>query len=626
MKRLPKIIGSIAILAVGAQAHAASFAVDRIDPPHWWVGMTDTSLQLQVHGKDIRNSEVSIDYPGVKIDSVARLDGSPDWQHVYLSISPSTPAGKMKIVWKEGKKKVTKEYELKTRTRSRGAQGFSAADVLYMIMPDRFADGDPANNVLPGMRHQAKVDRSQQGDRHGGDLKGIADHIDYIDSLGVTAVWLNPVLENDMEGGSYHGYATTDYYRVDPRFGTNEEYTALIDSLHSRGIKTVMDMIFNHCGLYHPWMDALPASDWLNHPGEYVETNHKLSTVSDVYASDFDKDKAVGGWFVPVMPDLNQKNPHLMKYLIQNSIWWIEEAGIDGIRMDTYPYADKKAMAGWVDAVLAEYPDFNIVGECWFADPALEQYWQKGSPVSADDSRLPSVMDFALMLKSKNLKPYSEETNGWSGLNEIYSHLAMDFIYKDPMKVLRFLDNHDTDRLIDSIPSDLGSWKQAMTILLTVPGIPQIYYGTELLMHGTREGGDGNVRRDMPGGFPGDAVSVFNREGRSPLQNEALDFLSALLEWRKDKKAIAEGGMKHFATDNGLYVYRRGEGPDEVIVILNGRDKVTETDMSRYQEITAPGRKYKDALSGKEFTILDTENPVKSFSPREILILQRMAD
>ena len=322
------------------------------------------------------------------------------------------------------------------------------------------------------------------------------------------------------------------------------------------------------------------------------------------------------------MPDLNQKNPHLMKYLIQNSIWWIEEAGIDGIRMDTYPYADKKEMAKWVDAVMKEYPQFNIVGECWFADPALEQYWQKGSPVSADDSRLPTVMDFALMLKSQKLKPYKEQTNGWQGLNDIYSHLAMDYIYADPMKVLRFLDNHDTDRLLDSVPSDLGPWKQAMTLLLTAPGIPQIYYGTELLMSGTREGGDGNVRKDMPGGFPGDTGNVFTAEGRSQLQNEAYDFLSKILKWRKGSEAIAKGDMKHFATDNGIYLFRRKYGDKEAIVVLNGRDEANSADMSRYAEITDPGRRYRDVISGETVTLLNPENPAIEFSPRQIMILE----
>jgi len=622
MKLYQTISACIAILVCSNNVSVAKIAVDRIDPPHWWVGMADNSLQLQVHGKNIRPAGVSINYPGVTIDSIVRLDGTPNWQHIYLSIAPDTKPGKFKITWTEGKNRTSCEYELRARTRTTGAAGFDASDVLYMIMPDRFADGNPANNVLSSLRHQTPIQRDEQGARHGGDLKGIADNLPYIDSLGVTAVWLNPVLENDMEGGSYHGYSTTDYYRVDPRFGSNEEYTILIDSLHQRGMKMVMDMIFNHSGSEHPWIADMPSSDWINHPNEYVETNHKLSTISDRYASDYDLDRAVNGWFVKTMPDLNQKNPHLMKYLIQNSIWWIEEAGIDGIRMDTYPYADKAQMGHWIDAVLKEYPNFNIVGECWFADPALEQYWQSGSHVADTDSRLPTVMDFALMLKSQKAKPYKEQTDSWQGLNEIYSHLALDYIYKNPMRVLRFLDNHDTDRFLDSIPSDLGAWKQAMTILLTVPGIPQIYYGTEILMNGTRKGGDGNVRRDMPGGFPGDPISVFSPEGRTGLQNEAYNFLSRILHWRKSSNAIAKGDMKHFATDNGLYIYRRSTPGEQVIIVLNGRDSKTQADMSRYMEIASPGQKFMDELTGEEFVLIPEEGYIREFAPREIRILR----
>lgn len=628
MKTAPKLFGLAILLAASLQMEAAGFVVDRIDPPHWWVGMKDSTLQLQVHGKNLRDAVPSIRYPGVRIDSVVNLDGSSDWQHIYLTISPYTKPGQFLINWhkKKLRERQTFAYELRARdSGQKGARGFDSSDVLYMIMPDRFADGNPDNNYVAGLKEEYKIDRSEQGARHGGDLEGIRRNLNYIDSLGVTAVWLNPVLENDMEGGSYHGYATTDYYRVDPRFGTNDEYKSLIAELHARGIKTVMDMIFNHSGSSHPWLSSLPSSDWVNYPGEYVETNHKLSTVTDPYVSEYDKDKAANGWFVPTMPDLNQLNPHVMKYLIQNSIWWIEEAGIDAIRMDTYPYADKGKMGEWVKAVKAEYPDFEIVGECWFADPAIVSAWQSGSPLAekTGDSNLDVVMDFPLMLKMKGMKPLTEETNSWQGLNDIYSHLALDFIYKDPLKVLRFLDNHDTDRVLPALPDSLGQWKQAMTLLLTIPGIPQIYYGTELLMHGTREGGDGNVRKDMPGGFPGDTRDAFSSEGRTPLENEAYTFLSRLMQWRKGSEAVAKGSMKHFAPDNGLYVYQRTTPGDEVTVIMNGRDEETAADMSRYSEILHKDVVMKDILSGEEIIPLSGSDPVLTLAPREILILER---
>jgi len=625
-----KILTFVVLAGASLSASAGTF-VSKIDPPHWWAGMNDSSLQLQVYGPDIKYADVELaPYPGVSIDSVARLDGSGNYLFVYLNVAPDAKPGRLTLTFSEGKKKNSVKYDLLARREQKGAQGFDASDVLYMVMPDRFADGNPANNTDKSLRFPVGADRTDLNVRHGGDLKGIADHIDYIDSLGVTAIWFNPVLENDMPGGSYHGYATTDYYRVDPRFGTNAEYAALIDTLHGRGIKTVMDMIFNHCGSEHIWKRDVPASDWFNFPDGYVQTNYRLSTITDTYASDYDRKLATDGWFVETMPDLNQRNPHLMKYLVQNSIWWVEEAQIDGIRMDTYPYADRAAMGGWVDAVLAQYPSFNIVGECWFADPAGEMYWQKGSKLATKetDTRLPVVMDFAFMIKSRDLAPYREDTDPWNGLNKIYDHLALDYIYADPMQVLRFLDNHDTERMMLHEPESLDHWKQAQVILLTVPGIPQVYYGTELLMAGDRKAGDGNVRRDMPGGFPGDTVNAFTPQGRTGLQNEAYDFLSKLLKWRKGSKAVGEGKMLHFMPTNGIYLYKRyvPGTDDEVVVILNGCDKELDIDMSRYGQAVAPGAEYRDLLTGHVLVPLaaDPASRTMKFAPRQIFILEPM--
>lgn len=625
MKSLTNILILCGLLT---PAVGSAFSVDRIDPPHWWIGMHDSSLQLQVYGEDVKNSQFSVDYPGVTVDSVVRLDGSPNWQYVYLSISPEAKPGTMSLNWHEGKKTIRKEYELRGRKPQKGAHGFDAGDVLYLIMPDRFADGDTSNNVVKTMKYQAEVNRDDPNMRHGGDIAGIMQHLDYIDDLGVTAVWVNPVLENDMpgQGGSYHGYATTDYYAIDPRFGSNEEYAVLIDSLHNRGIKTVMDMIFNHSGIGHPWIGDLPGKDWLNFPDEFHQTNYRLSTITDPYASDYDKKISVDGWFVRDMPDLNQRNPHLMKYLIQNSIWWIEEAQIDGIRMDTYPYADEEAMAGWIDAVLAEYPGFNIVGECWFGDTAGVGRWQGGAPLSVasgSDTHLPTVMDFPLMIKSADLAPFKADTDPWNGLNKIYDHLALDFVYENPLRVLRFLDNHDTERMIQSEIDSLQNWKQALTLLLTVPGIPQIYYGTELLMSGTRQGGDGMIRKDMPGGFPGDKINSFSREGRTSLQNEAYDYIAAVNKWRKGSRAAAKGGMKHFMPDNGLYLYERRANDDSFVVVMNGRDIPIEVDMRRYDEVIPQGARYRDVVTG-ETIVLREANDIKIFTPRETRILERL--
>lgn len=615
------------LLAFASMSASAGIVVDRIDPPHWWVGMENPSLQLQVYGENIKTSDVQILGEGVTLDSIARLDGSEDYMFLYLNVSEDATPGEYTLLFNKGKEKTKVKYQLRPRKASyKGAQGFTAADVMYMIMPDRFADANPKNNKIEKMRFPVGADRSNLNVRHGGDIEGIIKHIDYIDSLGVTTVWVNPVLENDMPGGSYHGYATTDYYKVDPRLGSNQEYAEMIDSLHNRGIKTVMDMIFNHCGSEHIWFRNRPSKDWFNFPDEYVQTNYRLSTVTDPYASDYDKKLTVDGWFVEAMPDLNQNNPHLMKYLVQNSIWWIEEVGIDGIRMDTYPYADATRMGEWVLAIKKQYPDFNIVGECWFSEPAGEAYWQTKSKLSiaGEDTFLPAIMDFPLMVKSRDMGPYKEQTDPWNGLNKIYDHLALDYIYPDPLQLLRFLDNHDTERFILNEPETLDQWRQAIAIVLTVPGIPQLYYGTELLMSGDRRPGDGNVRRDMPGGFPGDKVNAFQRQGRSPKQNEAYDFISKILQWRKNSKAIAEGDMKHFMPTNGLYLYQRKAGDDKVIVVLNGVDSDNEVDMSRYTEIVTPGEKFVDILTGQTIELIGKENAKRIFLPRQIMILQKL--
>ncbi len=585
--------------------------------------MHNKSLQLQVYGKDIKNADVTCNYPGVTIDSVARLDGSQNYLFVYLNIAEQTKPGKLQLNFSDGKWHKKVAYELRSRTDNHGAQGFDSSDVLYMIMPDRFADGNPDNNIDKSMNFPSGANRSNLNLRQGGDLKGIADHIDYIDSLGVTTVWLNPVLENDMPFGSYHGYATTDYYKVDPRFGSNADYANLISALHSRGIKTVMDMIFNHSGSGHIWFTDRPSSDWFNFSDGFVPTNHKLGSLMDPYASSYDKKLTTDGWFVSEMPDLNQRNPHLMKYLIQNSIWWIEEVGIDGIRMDTYVYCDRDAMGSWVDAVLAEYPNFNIVGEAWYAASPRDAYWQTGSPLADTDSKLPTVMDFPFMVLSRDAKVYSENTDDWNdGFNKVYDHFALDFLYPDPNHVLRFLDNHDTERFLQTEPQNLDAWKQGVALLLTVPGIPQIYYGTELLMYGTRQNGDGYIRLPVPGGFPGDSINEFTRAGRSELQNQAYDFMARLLQWRKGSKAVSQGTMKHFAPNSGLYLYQRAHqaSGDEVVVMLYGRDQEGDVDMSRYAEVMPQGALYRDVLTGQEFKAEATAH----FPGRCVKVLQRI--
>ena len=571
------------------------------EPAFWWTGMKDKTVQVMINGDGVRDALPEINREGVRLDSVVRLD-SPNYLLLYLNIGSDAVPGKFPITLVNGKKKTRIEYEL----RARGAKQytpFSSADLLYLLMPDRFANGNTANDDDATLNHPVKSDRENPNGRHGGDIEGITKHLGYIDSLGVTAIWLTPVLENDMPGGSYHGYATTNYYKIDPRFGTNDDYCNMIAEAHKRGLKVVMDMIFNHSGVCHKWMTDMPSKDWYNHTDGSVLTNFRLSTANDPYRSDYDYDRTTNGWFVPAMPDLHQRNPPLLRYLTQSSIWCIEYAGIDGIRMDTHPYADPEGMSKWLAAVLNEYPDYNIVGECWYGEAAGTAFWQKGSRLNTTgiDSNLPTVMDFPTMMLARDA--FKTQSTRLTGLNAIYDRLALDYLYEDPQHVLTMLDNHDSDRFLLEMPENLGWWKQAFAFMLTTRGIPQMYYGDELLMHGSKEGSDGFVRRDMPGGFPGDKVNAFVDAGRTDMQREAWNFISRLANWRRGNEVISKGSLKHFMPENGVYVYERSYKGKRVVVMMNGTDSENVIDGTIYREIMPEGTTLTDILSGEKITI-----------------------
>ena len=586
--------------------------VTRIDPTNWFADMQDPTLQLMVYGKDIKFADVTTDYPNVKIDSLVRLD-SPNYLLVYLNLKGAKPGEVTLTFSNKNGKKTTKKFQLKAREMA-GAdrKGFDISDVLYMLMPDRFANGNPKNDVIKGMEDQL-CDRNEPSLRHGGDLEGLRQHLNYFTDLGVTALWLTPVLENDRpaDGGkhsTYHGYATTDYYRVDPRFGTNEEYKALVDECHKKGLKVVMDMIFNHCGDYHPWakhtridenrktIKDYPSKDWFNSPNYGLQTSYKLTPVLDPYASKVDMKETVDGWFVPSMPDLNQRNPHVIKYLIQNSIWWIETVGIDGIRMDTYPYADRQAMADWMKVLNKEYPNFNTVGETWVTEPAYTAAWQKDSKLSDINSNLKTVMDFAFFDRLSQAK--NEETDDWwKGWNRIYNSLCYDYLYTDPSSVMAFIENHDTDRYLGN-GKDSTALKQAYALLLTMKRIPQLYYGTEILMNGTKTETDGNVRQDFPGGFPGDKVNKFTREGRTKAENAMFDWTSRLLHWRQNNDVIINGSQTQFIPQHGVYALARQHNGKTVLTILNGKKADNQVDVARYAEVIGSHTTATDVLTG----------------------------
>ena len=610
-----RIFFLMALMAQMTTMSAAKTVVDRIDPTNWFVGMKNPQVQLMVYGKDIATvKDVTTDYPGVKIDSVVRLD-SPNYLLVYLNLNDAK-AGTMTL--KFDKKKV--EYTLKNREMSgKKRQGFTNADVLYMLMPDRFAQGANHNPQVPGMRPY-KEDRTKPSLRHGGDLNGIREHLDYFKELGVTALWLTPVLENDSPDSpngfsTYHGYATTDYYRVDPRFGTNEDYRRLCDEAHQKGLKVVMDMIFNHSGFEHPWTKDMPTKDWLNLPQwliesngtsnsqgtSFLQTSYKLTPVKDPYASKVDLQETVDGWFVPTMPDLNQRNEHLMTYLIQNSKWWIETVGIDGIRMDTYPYADARGMARWMKELDEEYPNFNTVGETWVTEPAYTAAWQKDSKLSEHNSYLKTVMDFSFFDKLSQAK--NEETDAWwQGLNRLYNSFVYDYLYEDPDHVMAFVDNHDTDRFLGN-GCDSLMLKQALALLMTVRRIPQLYYGTEILMNGTKEVTDGYVRKDFPGGFPGDDHNAFKAEGRTKAENDMFRWTSRLLHWRQGNECITKGKQTQFIPFNGIYVIARQYKGRTVMTILNGTTKPATLKVSRYAEVIGDTKRAKDILTNRYYDL-----------------------
>jgi len=580
---------------------AGAFDVQRMEPVNWWVGMENPTVQVLLYGKDIARCEVSVNYPGVTLQEVAQLE-NPNYLFLYLNVDKSAQAGAFDIVLKNGKQQQKQRFELWERNKKVGAQGFSSADVIYLITPDRFANGDATNDNLDDVM----VNRQRSGGRHGGDIRGIINHLDYIQELGFTTIWLNPILENRMPGGSYHGYSITDYYRVDPRFGSNADYVELIDLAHSKGMKVVMDMIFNHCGSSHWWMKDLPSSDWLNNRDEYVQTTHFKWTLMDVHAPQSEKDILVNGWFSRGMPDLNQRNRHLGRYLIQNSIWWIEYAGIDGIRQDTHPYADYDFMTEWCKEVEQQYPDFNIVGEAWYPRGTASAWWQRDNKINENNTQLKTVMDFDLAFTAA--KAFTDVCNSSegseAGLFKLYEVLAQDFLFPDPDNILVFLDNHDLGRFTLKEDKDLNKYKQAIAFLATTRGIPEIYYGTEILMTGTKKEGDGVIRTDFPGGWEGDPVNAFTAAGRTQQQNEAWNYMKKLLNWRKGSKPVTEGKLVHYTPDrSGCYVYARIREGQTVLVMMNGTDEDKSLDTKRFHEVIGNYTHGVDVVTGKDINL-----------------------
>lgn len=591
------VVIPVSVFMISVQVYAG-YTITRLEPPCWWAGMKNNRLELMVYGPEISDLKPVILDDMVKVRQVTAV-ANPDYLFILLEFNEAITSRSFEIFFeKEGKSKVSYTYQLLQREPGSAERiGFNDSDVIYLITPDRFANGNPENDNVPGYTDQAN--RANKDGRHGGDIKGITDHLDYIADMGFSAIWLNPVLENNMTRTSYHGYATTDFYKVDPRYGTNEEYRQLGIILKERKIKLIMDMIANHCGSEHWWMKDLPSDDWINYCGKYVMTNHRRSTIQDPHVSPSDKKLFSDGWFVKSMPDMNQKNPLFARYLIQNSIWWIEYAGLSGIRQDTYSYSDKDFMSQWTCEIMNEYPDFSIVGEEWTENPAIVAYWQKGK-VNPDGyiSCLGSLMDFPLqsvLVKGLN----GGDVNHTDGLIKMYEMLANDFLYTDPYNLVIFPDNHDMNRFFTQVNEDYDLFRIGIAYILTMRGIPQIYYGTEILMKSPGKKDDGIIRGDFSGGWENDPVNAFKDDGLSAQQLEAKLYLKTLINWRKTKTCLYDGKLVHYSPENGTYVYFRYNEKEKVMVAINMNDREVSLNGSRFAEVTGSNRQGTDVLTGK---------------------------
>jgi len=581
--------------------------IDRIEPPYWWVGMQQNELQLLVYAKDIAQTTVALSDPEVEIKRITPGD-SMNYLFIDLIIKEKAKAGTVMLeFFKKGRLIHLHPYTLKKRIK--GAydyQGFDHKDAIYLITPDRFSNGNAANDSFDSLAEK-KINRKNNYARHGGDIRGIINQLDYIADLGFTALWSSPLLINDMPEQSYHGYAITDLYQVDPRFGTLEEYKELASTAHKKGIKLIMDQVANHCGLNHWWMKDLPFSNWVNYQEGFEKSdpittsNHRRTTNQDRYASNYDKALMNQGWFVPQMPDLNQKNPFLATYLIQNSLWWIETLQLGGIRQDTYPYPDKHFMALWAKTIMKEYPNFSIVGEEWSYNPLLIAYWQQGNNNKDNyESHLTHSMDFALQKAIQN--GLTNEESWDKGLIEIYEALANDFAYASPRRLMAFLDNHDMDRAFTQYDENPILLKMALATLLTLPRVPQIYYGTEILMENTAQPHDhGLIRTDFPGGWQDDSINAFHDLGLREDQTDLKAFLKTLLNYRKESPAILEGKTIHFAPFDGIYVLFRLHPEENLILLINKNTQAVDIELNRFEELNFKGKEFQNVLGGETF-------------------------
>ena len=593
MKRIVFVL----TLLLCSLAHAKKFEIKHLEPLNWWVGMHHPELQLMIHGDDIAELTPSIQHSGVALVSVEKTDNK-NYLFLNLLIDSDAKPGGFVINFRNNEKWIgSVNYTLLSRRKaSADRDGFDSKDAIYLLMPDRFANGTVKNDTHKTLLEV--TNRSTSGGRHGGDIKGMQDHLDYIANMGFTMIWPTPLVENNQEIYSYHGYSATDHYHIDKRFGTNEEYKKFVAAANRKGLGVIQDIVLNHIGSGHWWMKDLPATDWINYPAEFVATSHRRTTLHDIHVAPEDRKLFSDGWFVQTMPDLNQRNPLLANYLIQNSVWWIEYANLSGIREDTYSYADKYFLATWGKYILEEYPRFNIVGEEWTVNSAIIASWQKGKVNSNGyQSYLPSLMDFPVHYALR--AALMEDEGNDQGLVKLYEALANDFLYADPQRMVVFLENHDTSRIFSALDENLNLFKTAMIFNATTRGIPQYFYGSEMLLTSPKERDDGAIRADMPGGWQGDTTNAFTGKGLSVTQADAQAFIKLLFNWRKTSKAIQDGKLLHYVPESGVYVYFRFTDAEKVMIVINKNKQNSLLDLTRFRSLLKGSSLGKNVLTGK---------------------------
>lgn len=609
-----KIFLSILSLFIAFQAAAKTQAwVQKVEPTFWWTNMHQPEFQIMLYGNDLAAAEISINYSGISI-SRKELTDNPNYVFLYLNVGKETIPGKLNIIVKKGNKKQTVIYELKKRSEnSSDRKSFTEADAIYLLMPDRFANGNPANDTIKG--YFQGVNRTDLGSRHGGDIDGIISKIPYLTDLGITTLWTTPLFDNNDTKYSYHHYACSDYYKIDPRLGSNHDYVRLSDSCHSNGLKLVIDVVPNHCGSSHWWIKDMPAKNWLNTWPIFTNSNYRMTAWTDPHASEADRTRLKNGWFAPNMPDLNLQNPLLFDYLRQVYVFWIEYANIDGMRVDTYPYNDLKTAANFIQSIRNEYPNMNVVGECWVKTPVEIAYYQSGNNnKDGFDSRLTSVMDFCL--KDVLYSSFNEPESWDTGLARFYAHYAQDFVYANPNMIMNFIDNHDIDRFSTMTKGDLKKYKMALAMMITARGYPQIYYGTEIMLDGIAGNYEGH-RFDFPGGWRTDKRNTFIPEGRTIAENEVFNYLKSLLNYRKNNPVLQNGKMKQFIPENGLYVTFRYNDNKTVMIIANNNDQEKVLNLNRFSEMLSTKSQGIEITTGDTFS-LNTNIPI---SAKTVLIL-----